>query len=249
MRVRLTTWLGVLTLVVALPALATAQEQLRVGGTIAEPKKIRDVKPAYPPVAQQAGVEGVVILEAIVGTDGAVRSARVLRGQPLLDEAAIGAVQQWRYTPTLLNGVPVEVVMTVTVNFSLSGGAATVPAYAGNDMTRLGGQVTPQFQAEVVDGFPDAVRVGGDVKEPRKIRDVAPNYPDIARAAKVQGIVILELVIDVSGRVAATKVLRGVALLDQAAVDAVSQWEYEPTFLNSVATPVRMTVTVNFTLN
>ena len=65
----------------------------------------------------------MVILEAIVGTDGSVKSAQVLRGHPLLDEAAVDAVQQWRYTPTLLNGVPVDVVMTVTVNFTLSGSA------------------------------------------------------------------------------------------------------------------------------
>ena len=249
MRVRLSTWLGVLALVVALPVVAVAQGPLRVGGTITEPKKIKDLKPAYPPVALQAGVEGLVILEAIVGTDGSVRSAQVLRGHPLLDEAAMGAVQQWRYTPTLLNGVPVEVVMTVTVNFSLSGGAGVPPAAYASEMARPTGQATPTLQSDIVDGFPDAVRVGGDVKEPKKIRNVAPVYPDAALEAKVQGIVILEVVIDVNGRVAATKILRGHVLLNEAAVDAVSQWEFEPTFLNSVATPVRMTMTVNFTLN
>ena len=78
---------------------------------------------------------------------------------------------------------------------------------------------------------------------------MAPDYPDAAREAKVQGIVILEVVVDLNGRVAAWKILRGNPLLNDAAVDAVSQWEFEPTFLNSVATPVRMTMTVNFTLN
>ena len=92
---------------------------VRVGGSIREPKKIRDVKPAYPADAQAAGVTGVVILEAVIDRDGYVRDARVLRSVPLLDQAAVEAVRQWQFTPTLLNGMPVEVIMTVTVNFTL----------------------------------------------------------------------------------------------------------------------------------
>jgi|TARA_Y100000031_G_C7944646_1_gene258686 protein TonB len=65
-------------------------------------------------------VSGVVILEAVIGPDGRVRDVRVLRSAPLLDRAAIAAVRQWEYTPTLLNGVPVPVVMTVTVTFTLN---------------------------------------------------------------------------------------------------------------------------------
>src|SRR5262245_26787508 len=92
---------------------------VRVGGDIKEPKKIKDVKPIYPSIAQQSGVQGVVILEVIIGHDGNVREARVLRSVALLDEAAVEAVRQWQFTPTLLNNQPVEVVMTVTVNFTL----------------------------------------------------------------------------------------------------------------------------------
>ena len=61
----------------------------------------------------------MVIIEATIGKDGSVKDAKVLRPVPLLDQAALDAVKQWKYTPTLLNGVPVEVVMTVTVNFTL----------------------------------------------------------------------------------------------------------------------------------
>ena len=70
-------------------------------------------------MAQAARVQGVVILEAIIGPSGAVTEVKVLRSVPLLDDAAIAAVQQWQYTPTLLNGVPVPIIMTVTVNFTL----------------------------------------------------------------------------------------------------------------------------------
>lgn len=92
---------------------------LPVGGRIKEPTKVRHVPPVYPAIAQQARVEGIVIIEAIIGVDGRVQQARVLRSQPLLDEAALAAVRQWLFTPTLLNGVPVPVIMTVTVHFKL----------------------------------------------------------------------------------------------------------------------------------
>ena len=93
--------------------------QVRVGGDIKEPKKIKDVKPVYPEAAKAAGVQGIVIIEIIIGTDGSVNEAKVLRPVPELDRAAIDAVMQWKYTPTLLNGEPVKVIMTVTVTFSL----------------------------------------------------------------------------------------------------------------------------------
>ncbi len=92
---------------------------VRPGGDIRPPVKVKDVRPAYPGIAQAARVQGVVILEATIGPDGAVQGARVLRSIPLLDQAALDAVRQWQFTPTLLNGVPVSVIMTVTVTFTL----------------------------------------------------------------------------------------------------------------------------------
>jgi protein TonB len=83
------------------------------------PRKVRDVAPTYPRIAQNAGVEGIVIVEAVIAVDGSVRDARVLRSVPLLDGAALDAVKQWRYAPTRLNGVAVPVIVTVTVQFRL----------------------------------------------------------------------------------------------------------------------------------
>jgi protein TonB len=92
---------------------------VRVGYGVRAPQKLREVNPVYPPIAQTARVQGIVIIEATIGADGHVTNARILRSVPLLDQAAIDAVKQWEFTPTLLNGVPVPVVMTVTVNFTL----------------------------------------------------------------------------------------------------------------------------------
>jgi len=82
--------------------------------------KIKDIRPRYPSIAQSARVQGVVIIEATIGPSGRVINTRVLRSIPLLDQAAITAVEQWEFTPTTLNGTAVPVIMTVTVQFKLS---------------------------------------------------------------------------------------------------------------------------------
>ncbi len=97
-----------------------APKPVRIGGAIKEPQRLAHVVPEYPEIARRARVEGLVILEAVLDATGRVQSVRVLRSSPLLDDAAIKAVQQWRYSPTELNGVAVPVLMTITVHFSLS---------------------------------------------------------------------------------------------------------------------------------
>jgi periplasmic protein TonB len=92
---------------------------LPVGGNVLESHLIRRVEPVYPELARRARVSGVVTLEVNVNEEGDVASVRVVRGQVLLDEAAVAAVRQWKYSPTLLNGEPVPVLALVTVVFTL----------------------------------------------------------------------------------------------------------------------------------
>jgi periplasmic protein TonB len=91
-----------------------------LGGDIQRPVKTFSVEPVYPEIARAARKEGVVILEVVIATNGAVESVRVLRGVPMLDQAAVAAVQLWRFEPARLNGQAVPVVMTVTINFQLA---------------------------------------------------------------------------------------------------------------------------------
>lgn len=193
------------------------QAPVRVGGAIPPPKKIVDVRPVYPPDALAARVQGVVILEVTIGHDGTVEDAAVLRSIPMLDQAALDAVRQWVFTPTLLNGTSVLVIMTVTVNFTLDGAGQTVQS-APSDASIL--------------------------KGPKKILDVKPVYPEDAKRQGVAGVVILQAAIDESGLVSDVKVLRSIPLLDQAAIDAVRQWQFEP-----VPKRVTMTTTVRFSLD
>ena len=205
---------------------------LRVGHGVIEPKRLKMVQPAYPEAARAAGVSGVVILELRVGKDGSVRDATILRSVPLLDQAALDAARQWRYQPVLLNGVPTELVLTATVTF-VQGGQPGSAADAASMAAAAAGQ---------------PVRVGGDVKEPRRLKNVAPVYPDAARAAGIQGVVIIEAVIDPQGQVSDARVLRSIPLLDEAALDAVRQWTFTPTLLNGAPVSVILTVTVTFDL-
>jgi protein TonB len=171
-------------------------------------------------MALSARLQGVVILETTIAPDGKVGDVRVVRSIPLLDAAAADAVRQWEYEPTIVNGVAVPVITTVAVEFKL----------------------TPPPTA------PAPVRVGGAIKQPTQLKRVDPPYPPEALAAGVQGVVIMEATIGADGKVTDVRVLRSIPLLDQAAIEAVRQWEYTPTLLNDVAVPVLMSVTINFTL-
>jgi protein TonB len=92
---------------------------IRVGGKVLPPRRIRTQPPVYPLLAIAAHVQGTVVIEAVISPTGTVEHARVVTSIPLLDDAALAAVRQWVFTPTLLNGVPVPVVMTVNVAFTL----------------------------------------------------------------------------------------------------------------------------------
>jgi protein TonB len=92
---------------------------VRIGGRLVAPKLIRPVSPVYPDLALQSRLTALVTLEAHVDTRGRVIDVKVLQGHPLFDEAAITAVRQWRYQPLLLNGVPTEFLVAVTVKFNL----------------------------------------------------------------------------------------------------------------------------------
>ena len=102
------------------PVTQAPKDPIPVGGKIQPPTRIAYVAPVYPPLALASHVQGTVILQAVIDEKGSVRELRVLRGHPLLDDAAMQAVAKWHFTPTLLNGTTVPVVMTVTVTFSLT---------------------------------------------------------------------------------------------------------------------------------
>jgi len=105
---------------VQMPKIATPQ-RIRVSSGVSQGLLIRKVQPAYPPLARQARIQGVVILQAQISKEGNIENLQLISGHPMLAPAAIEAVKQWKYRPYLLNGEPVEVETQVQVNFTLSG--------------------------------------------------------------------------------------------------------------------------------
>jgi TonB family protein len=232
------------------------------------PKLIKEVRPVYPAAARKAGVEGVVILEATTDIYGRIASVKVLRGNPLLDQAAVDAVLQWVYEPMVINGKPRPVVFTVTLRFRLdykkkpdvSGVAGGVEGgvqggveggveggvAAVEDLKPSKGEVAAVEDLKQFEG--DAVRAVGQVQPPKLVKQVDPVYPEEARKAGIEGVVILEAKADEQGNVMDARILRSVAPLDQAAVHAVKQWKYEPMIIDGKPRKVVFTVTVRFVL-
>jgi len=101
------------------PPPAIKATPIRQGGVAQAAMLIHQVKPEYPHLAKVTGTQGVVLLDAVIDKEGSIQSLRVISGHPLLTQAALDAVKQWRYRPTLLNGEPVEVSTTITVTFTL----------------------------------------------------------------------------------------------------------------------------------
>ena len=223
------------------------------------PRRTFSVTPNYPAEASGINAVSTVALVATVDETGRVVEIRKARdplvltqtgtpnptalriaGEAIVRDAA-GALRRWTYDP------PAKGPITFTVSFTFKPGAEATSSQSAT--------VTPPFPAAsaagATSGAPGTmqpVRVGGQIKAPTQISKVQPVYPAEALAARVQGIVILEAVIGVDGRVTDAKLLRSVPLLDQAAMDAVRQWVYTPTLMNGAPVPVIMTVTVTFNL-
>jgi TonB family protein len=109
----------VVTVQIFAPGASTPQT-IKVGGNVQAANLVNKVVPVYPPAAKAAGIQGPVVMDVIIGRDGYVREIRVTSGDPALTQAAVDAVKQWIYKPTMLNGSPVEVQTMVTVNFALA---------------------------------------------------------------------------------------------------------------------------------
>lgn len=158
--------------------------------------------------------------------------------------AAVPAGEIWRSAPVdIPQGIVEEAFGEGGADFGIPGG---VDYGAGEGLTaNLLGEGLYDLVGKTVE---TPVFAAGEVKPPRLIKRIEPAYPEIARQAHVEGIVILEATTDIYGRVSAVRVLRSIALLDAAAIDAVRQWVYEPLLVNGRPRPVTFTVTVQFVL-
>ncbi|MEW5900093.1 MAG: energy transducer TonB, partial [Acidobacteriota bacterium] len=179
------------------------KDAVRIKDVIEKPRLLGKVDPVYPEIARKAHVEGVVIIEAKTDESGRVMDVRVLRSIPPLDQAAIDAVKQWVYEPLIIDGKPRKALFTTTVHFKLD-------------------------EKDIEKFAEGAVKVKDDIEPPKLIKKVEPVYPEEARKAGIEGVVIVQARTDISGRIKDVMVLRSIPALNKAAIDAVRQWVYEP---------------------
>ncbi len=238
------------------------QAPIRVGSKVMESRLIHKVDPIYPEMARRARISGIVRLFITVNEEGFVSDAEVMSGHPFLRDAAIDAVKQWQYRPTLLNGKPVSFMATVTLVFVLKGDKAETgsgsdaPEWPPPDLRiNIPGAVVAGKsggdQSAIVEGRGTqelVIRAANKVMESKLIRKVNPEYPESAKQEGVEGRVILDVTVSERGSVSDIQVVSGNPLLNDAAIEAVKQWQYSPTTVNGEAVPVTTTVTVIFAM-
>jgi TonB family protein len=214
-----------------------AQQQnspIRISGGVAAGQIVSKVAPVYPQEAKEQGIQGAVVLHAIIGKDGTIKELAVISGPPELQDSATDAVRQWVYKPYLLNDEPVEVDTTITVNYSLAQQGPPPPPPPGS-MSEPGGS------------FAGVYNVGGSVHPPVPIYTPDPKYTEAARKAKLSGNVILSLIVDSAGEPQNVQVARGLGNeLDEKAVEAVQQYRFKPATKDGEPVSAFLNVMVNF---
>jgi TonB family protein len=198
----------------------------------------------YPSDALDKEISGTVKATIVVDAAGEVTMVDMTSGPVELRSSAFKSLMGLKYSP---GAETVRINVAMEYRLDPQGWGVRVV----QDSASIGNSITifsPGLRGELAPNLGVPIRVGGEVAAPKKIKDMAPVYPPVALGARVQGIVILEAMIDAAGNVTDAKVVRSIPLLDQAAIDAVKQWQYTPTLLNDTPVPVIMTVTVNFAL-
>jgi TonB family protein len=239
------------------------------------PRRIHEEAPVYPSDPAARALSARVTIRATIEHDGSVGEARVIGLEFGTEHYKTAIHSDTEFAKSLENlykrssfptapGDPATAVATLapalgalmqsaldSVRASRYEPPAEAPLsfdltihFAGPESSSLSGNGQAQ-ESPLAEG---ALKVGGSVKPPQKLFDVRPIYPPDARAARVQGTVMAEVRIDPQGRVSDVRVVHSIPMLDQAAIDAISQWEFTPTLLNGVPTPVVFMVTVNFAL-
>ena len=209
--------------------LEAAPQRVEVEKRVSHGFLLTRVDPVYPPMARQARIHGIVLLRAVINKEGSIEELTLVSGHPLLVQAAIDAVKQWKYKPYLLNSEPVEVGTEIQVNFTLS--PSEPPAFANAaPAAPMDGVVGPSPRPE--EGVnPDGklYHRGEGASNPRIIAQVNPEFSEKARQAKFQGRCVLSIIIEQDGTPSNIRVVSKLGMgLDEKAIEAVKQWRFQP---------------------
>jgi len=208
-----------------------APQRVRIGdnptvpnGVVTPPKVLSSIPPFYTRAARDSRIEGTVTVEAAFDTNGNATVIRTVKSLGYgLDENALTALRSWKFAPALRNGVPVDVVALVDIDFNL---ANAPPAE-----------------------FDDPARVGGGVSAPTVLQRVQPQYTDEARAAGLQGTVVLQAIIGTNGMAKVLTIVKPMDMgLTESAIDAIQRWKFKPAVRNGKEVAVAVNIEINFNL-
>ncbi len=211
----------------------------RVSEAVMRLRRTQKVDPIYPGVAAPAHIQGTVVLDVRVNSLGGVEEVVRIGGPPTLAPTAVAAVKRWKYMPYMRDGEPISVVTTVQLNFSLE----------GNESSGVVAEPPPSEDSSPPRiSLPRRIRVSSGVSQGLLEKKVAPEYPPDARDARIQGTVVLHVVVDKEGNVSSLELVSGDPALAAAAMEAVRRWKYRPYLLNGQAIEVDTTIQANFAL-
>jgi TonB family protein len=254
--------------IVRLP-MAAPGGPVQISAGVSQGMVMRKVAPVYPARAKAAHVQGAVILHAIISKNGTIKNLAVISGHRMLVNAAREAVSRWTYKPYLLNGEPIDVETSITVNFNLADSTAQVEpkgvASKPNDPPMLLAIAHASDNPADYNGGP-VRQVGGGVKGPLIIYQPEPEYTQAGKKAKVQGVATVAMVVDANGIPQNVHLAHGLGVgpdgkpdpkfkkawrkaadgMNQSAVDAVTKYRFKPASENGKPVAVYLNVEVNF---
>ncbi len=213
---------------------------------------VKTPKPTYPLEARDRGLQGRVLVEAVVSEAGKVENVVIISGDPVLAKAAVAAARKWRFKPFIKDGKPVKTTTTIPFNFGFAGTVEDikVPPETRNVLrTDAVSNASAQAGSPSDGSTPTRVQVPAGVIEGMLIHKVAPVYPPEARRKRISGTVVLTAFIGKEGSIEDLKPISGPEELVPAAVGAVQQWRYRPYVFNGEPVAVQTTITVNFILS
>lgn len=204
-------------------------------------KLVHKTIPKYPKEARKAKIEGEVVAQATIEPSGNVSSIAITAGDLKLAEEVVDAVKTWKFEPYSQDGKPVRVLQNIAFKFALDQKHAEMEPLPAPAVAKDG----------IRQGFPGGgvYRIGGAVSAPRMISSTAAQYSEKARRAKYQGVCILSLIVTPEGTPRDVRIVRSLGMgLDEKAIEAVSQWKFEPGMKDGKPVAVFVNVEVNFHL-
>lgn len=212
----------------------TFQPLIQSDKSIIKAKLIKKVEPSYPVEASKKGLMDTVVVQGKTDKEGNVVKVEVLKGDyDLLNKAAVEAIKQWKYEPMQIDGNPVAIAFTVSCRF-------------WEDPQKKKTVSTKSAQAP--EGESPPVQALGTIKQPKLIKKVEPVYPKEALKNNIKGVVIVEATTNAKGEVIASSILKSVPGLDEATLDAIKQWKFEPFYIDEKPRGLIFTVTLRFQL-